>query len=359
MRSETKNICLFNSCKNWGGGEKWHFETALRLSDSNYNLIICTNAKSELYQKLSSTKIPRYRFGITNLSFLNLFLIYKLVKLFKSEKVYTIILGLPSDVKAAGIAAKIAGVKNIIYRRGTALPIRNSILNRYLFKHVITRVLANSGEIKKKFFEKNSALINIDKIQVLYNGVKVNGISFPDRNTKSEVIIGNAGRLVEQKGQIFLISLAKELSNRNVNYKILIAGKGPLKKFLIEHAVKNKVIERIVFLDFVENIESFLDKIDIFVLPSIHEGSANVLIEAMAKAKPVVAFNTSSLPEIISHGETGFLAELGNIQQLSDYVCELAEDIELRKKIGLNAYRDISERFNATTQFEKLLTLLN
>lgn len=59
------------------------------------------------------------------------------------------------------------------------------------------------------------------------------------------------------------------------------------------------------------------------------------------------------------HGETGFLAEFGNVQQLTDYVCKLVEDIELRKKIGERAYHHISEKFNAKQQFEKLLTLLN
>jgi len=358
MNAQTKNICLFNSCKNWGGGEKWHFETALRLFDSNYKVFVCTNINSELYHKLSQTKITKYRFKVQNLSFLNIFLLFRLVLLFRREKIYTIILGLPSDVKAAGIAAKIAGVKNIIYRRGTALPIHNTVLNRLLFNHVVTRVITNSGEIKKLFLKESSKLIDSNKINVLYNGVKLNGLTFINHNN-GEVVIGNAGRLVEQKGQHFLIDLAKELKNRSISFKILIAGKGPLKKNLIEYAFRNNVMENITFLDFIENIDSFLESIDIFVLPSLHEGSSNILIEAMAKAKPVVAFNISSIPEIVLHGETGYLAEFGNIKQLTDYVCELSKDIDLRKKIGLNAYQDISKRFDANTQFEKLLTLLN
>lgn len=359
MKPVKKNICLFNSCKSWGGGEKWHYETAFRLTETGYNVILCCRPGSEIYNRVKDSRIKCFRFRIYNLSFLDPFLIFRLFLFFKNKKIHTVILGLPSDVKAVGIASKLAGVKNIIYRRGTALPIHNTFLNRFLFRKVITRVLANSGEIKRKFLENNPFLMDEDRINVLYNGAKINGLAFNKKGSNQEVLIGNAGRLVEQKGQKFLIDLARELNSRSLNFKILIAGKGPLRKTLEEYAAQNEVSNKIAFLDFVENIDSFLDTIDIFVLPSLHEGSANILIEAMAKAKPVVAFNISSIPEIIMHGENGFLVEFGNIQQLTDYVCKLVENIELRKRMGERAYYHISEKFNAKQQFEKLLTLLN
>jgi glycosyltransferase involved in cell wall biosynthesis len=359
MNPQSKTICLFNSCKSWGGGEKWHYETAFSLSERGYNVIVCCSPKSEMFIRLKDSNISVFTFKIFNLSFLNPFLLMRLVYFLKKESVSIIILGLPSDVKAVGIAAKLARLNNIIYRRGTALPIHNTMLNRILFRSVITRIIANSGEIKKRILENNPSLIDEERISILYNGVKINGLNFEVKKSGQKVLIGNAGRLVEQKGQRFLIDLAKELTSRSINYEILIAGKGPLKKTLQEYADFNHVSENIRFLDFVDNIDSFLEKLDIFVLPSLHEGSANILIEAMAKAKPVVAFNISSMPEIVDHGKTGYLAEFGNVRQLTEYVCKLAEDIELRKKIGEKAYQHISEKFDAKQQFEKLLMLLN
>lgn len=358
MRPETKNICLFNSCKSWGGGEKWHYETAFRLVGRGYNVIVCCRPKSEIYKRLRDSRLKCKKFRIYNLSFLDLILFVRLYRFFRKNRIYTVILGLPSDVKAVGIAAKLAGVHNIIYRRGTPLPIHNNILNRLLFKKVITCIIANSDEVKRQILEKNAFIVPERKIKILYNGIKTSAYNF-NFEISNEVLIGNAGRLSKEKGHRFLIDLAQELVKEKLNFKILIAGTGPLRKKLEDEAEARKVSEKIVFLDFVENINSFLAKIDIFVLPSLHEGSANVLIEAMAQAKPVVAFNTSSLPEIISHGHNGFLAEFGNIQQMKNYVCELAKDIELRKKIGMNAYREISIKFDANVQFEKLLALLN
>lgn len=358
MIPDLKNICLFNSCKTWGGGEKWHYETAFRLSERGYNVIVYCRKNSELYKRLRDSRIKTVNVRIYNLSFLDLFLFWRLLFLFKAQKTYTIILGLPSDVKAVSIAAKIAGVKNIIYRRGTPLPIHNNFFNRFLFKRVITNIIANSDEVKKKILQNNPNLISEKKIKILYNGVKSTSSEF-NFGIREEILIGNAGRLSREKGQAFLIELAQELKKENLNFKILIAGKGPLRKKLEEEAISKDVDKHVSFLDFVENIDAFLSKIDIFVLPSLHEGAANILFEAMAKAKPVVAFNTSSLPEFILHGKNGFLAEFGDVKQMTYYVCELARDIELRKRIGMNAFHDITVKFDAKVQFEKLLTLLN
>jgi glycosyltransferase involved in cell wall biosynthesis len=289
---------------------------------------------------------------------LDFILFTRLYLFFRKQQIHTVILGLPSDVKAVAVAAKLAGVHNIIYRRGTPLPIHNNILNRILFKKVITCIIANSDEVKRQILERNAFMVPEQKIKILYNGIQTGSFNF-NFEIIDEVLIGNAGRLSKEKGHRFLIDLAQELVKEKLNFKILIAGSGPLRKKLEDEAVARNVADKISFLDFVENINSFLARIDIFVLPSLHEGSANVLIEAMAQAKPVVAFNTSSLPEIISHGHNGFLAEFGNIRQMTEYVCELAKDIELRKRIGMNAHNEISVKFDANVQFEKLLALLN
>jgi hypothetical protein len=178
---------------------------AMKFSQKGYKISACTNINSELFHKFQRCGIPAYEIKICNLSFLNLWKIYRIYRYFQSMEIDTVILGLPSDVKAAGIAAKLAGVKKIIYRRGTALPVKNSLLNRYLYKHVVTDVITNSFEIKKKFLQNNPSLFPQDQIHVVYNGIDIqenphtsflNGFPRP-------VILGNAGRLVEQKGQKF------------------------------------------------------------------------------------------------------------------------------------------------------------
>ncbi len=78
---------------------------------------------------------------------------------------------LSGDMKIASIAGKMAGVPKIIYRRGSAIPIRNSPINRYLFRRVITKIMANSKETKRTILANNQSLVPDDKIRVIYNGV--------------------------------------------------------------------------------------------------------------------------------------------------------------------------------------------
>lgn len=361
-QSEIKKICLFNTCKIWGGGEKWHHDIALKFRHKGYQVSVCTNIKSELCLRLQQTNIPVFETNVTNLSFLNLFKIYRIYRFFKTQKIDTVILGLPSDVKTAGIAAKLAGVKKIIYRRGTALPVKNSFLNKVIFKYVITNVITNSIEIKKKFLEHNCHLFPDQNIHVIYNGIEMNGNgvnSFEKLNGhKKQIVLGNAGRLVEQKGQKYLIEIASLLKKKQIDFVIRIAGKGHLKKTLETYAKKLNVAEKVEFLDFIYDVPEFLKGIDIFLLPSLHEGSANIVLEAMYYSKPVIAFNISSMPEIIDHNKTGYLIEFGNIAEFTEKILLLAQDHSFRKLMGDNAHKKVENQFDFNKNILELEKLI-
>jgi len=363
MITEAKNICLFNTCKTWGGGEKWHHDTALKFFEKGYKVIVFTNLNSELYHRLKHTPIPIFQIKIQNLSFLEPFKILRAYRIFKKYKIDTIILGLPSDVKAAGIAAKLAGIRKIIYRRGTALPIKNSLLNRFIFKHIVTDVITNSVEIKKKFLERNPKIFPDNNIHVIYNGIELNGNGYhPQQKINGhhkQVILGNAGRLVEQKGQKYLVELAAILAKQHLDFKIMIAGKGILKDALIAYARQLNVEDKIEFLDFMYDMTSFFKTIDIFLLPSLHEGSANIVLEAMYHAKPVVAFNISSMPEMIENNKTGYLVEFKNINEYAEKVINLIQNYTFRREMGESARNKVLAQFDMNKNIGYLEEVIN
>ena len=73
---------------------------------------------------------------------------------------------------------------------------------------------------------------------------------------------------------------------------------------------------------------------DIFVAPSISESIGLIYLEAMAYAKPVVAFHTGAVPEVIAHSETGILVERGSTAELANALVRLAGDAVLRQELG-------------------------
>ena len=365
MITSEKTICFFNSNKVWGGGEKWHYEFSLRLLKEGYRVAAVTNRNSDLFFKFQSTDIPLFSLRVNNLSFLNPFKIIKIYRFFKKNDIQVAILGLSSDLKLGGIAAKLAGLNKILYRRGSAVPVKNSLLNRLLFRYVLTGVIVNSLEIKRALLQNNPNLIKHNKIHLLYNCIDIDGFSIPNPFIKyqnkqdGEIWLGNGGRLVDQKGQKFLIDLAKILKDKKIKFKLLIAGKGYLENTLKEQAISLGLENEIIFLGFVPDMSSFMHAIDIFLLPSLHEGSSNVLLEAMACSKPVVAFDVSSISEIVEHDHTGFLTEFKNVQNFSDRVQSLIEDPGLRLQMGMNGKRKIEEKFNVEKVMQDLLRIIN
>jgi glycosyltransferase involved in cell wall biosynthesis len=213
------------------------------------------------------------------------------------------------------------------------------MLNRYIFKNIVTDIIANSGETKKTINKNNMHLFPEDKIKVIYNGldiVKYDKVkikkTFPRKN--DELVIGNLGRLVRQKGQHYLVEVAELLKKRNIPSRILIGGEGPLKENIITLAKKAEVADMIQFAGFVDDIKGFMSSIDIFVLTSLWEGFGYVIAEAMYFEKPVIAFNVSSNPELIKDGDNGFLVNMGDIDSMVNKIEQLHKRRSEMAKMG-------------------------
>ena len=343
-------ICFFNSTKIWGGGEKWHFDMATQLNKLGYDICFAANKKSKLAHHLKDTGISYQTFRIGNLSFLNICKLLLLRRYFRREKISMVVMNLPSDIKAAGIAAKWAGVNRIVYRRGSAVPIKDSYLNRYLFSRVLTDVIANSEATRNTIVERNRNLFAKEKIKVLYNGIDLTKTAnVPKKRlytpVSNEIVLGNVGRMVYQKGHEFLLDIACQLKSRGIPFRLLLAGSGLLEAEIRHRADLLNLNEDILFLGFVEDIPSFMDSIDIFLLTSRWEGFGFVLAEAMAAAKPIVAFDISSNPELVSHGVNGYLAEPFDTGKFTYYLTELINNPKLRHDFGTKGLELVKEKF--------------
>lgn len=356
-------ICLMNSNLVWGGGEKWHHEMACHFRDLGYSVLVITNRKSELYQRLDQKGILLESFRVYNLSFLNPVKIILIRNLLKKHKITCIFLGLSTDAKLGGLAAKTAGIKNIIYRRGTALPIRNSIINRFLFRSVLTYIITNSRDIKEKIFAQNNRIIDERKVHVIYNGVDTQ--LWPRHETPArqnernkKLILGNAGRLVEQKGHEHLIRIAGLLKDKQVDFELHIAGKGKLENMLKKYCIEKNLENEIVFHGFVEKMQDFLSGLDMYISTSVHEGSSNVIIEAMATGTPVIAFDVSSMPELIEDNETGFLIPFPDAQLFAEKIIFLKNNRAELNTFGANARKRVEEKFDFSKNMQQIFKLI-
>jgi glycosyltransferase involved in cell wall biosynthesis len=359
-----QRICFFNSNLAWGGGEKWHYTHALAFREMGYDVIGITNLDSPLARKWTAKNLPTHQLKLSNLSFLNLPKLLRVKNILKHNHIETVILNLSADLKIGGLAAWAGKIQQIVYRRGQALPVRNTFLNRFLFRKILTHIVANSEEIKQQILSNNPCLVPEKDIHVLYNAIELDNYPISPKTpifqrAPGELILGNAGRLVEQKGQRYLIRLAQHLKQAGLRFKLLIAGEGPLLSNLKEHADQMGVQDHIIFLGFVDNIKSFMDSIDIFVLSSLHEGSANIVLEAMAFKKPVVAFDISSNRELVRDNQTGYLVDFADIRQMTARIMSLHRHRDLRNQMGKNARKRIVQQHTRQDSVEGLIRIMD
>ena len=256
-------------------------------------------------------------------------------------------------MKISSLAAKMAGVPSIIYRRGITVPVNNSPVNRYLFRRVLTGIIANSEETKRSILAKSPDLVPEDKIKVIYNGIhldRFNSSASPMCIPEDgEILLGCAGRLSAEKGHALLLELMVILKESTLKCKLLIAGEGKLLEVLKNTARSLGVEQMVEFLGFVDDMPSFYKSLDIFLLSSRYEGFGYVLIEAMASRVPVVAFDVKSTQEIVEHGETGYLVAPMQVGDMADRVLELAGDQALRTAMGERGRKRVEKLFS----FEK------
>ncbi|PIV63341.1 MAG: hypothetical protein COS11_07955 [bacterium (Candidatus Ratteibacteria) CG01_land_8_20_14_3_00_40_19] len=174
----------------------------------------------------------------------------------------------------------------------------------------------------------------------------------------SEVkIVGTIGRLEPVKGHSYFLKAAKLIiaDLRFQETRFLLAGSGSLRKKLEREAISLGIKENVLFLGWREDIVEILDILDIFVLPSLNEGMARVILEAMLMAKPVVASNVGGIPDIVEDEKTGLLVPPGDFKGLSEAIIKLLKEPEQAREMGRRGKEKAEkEEFTADGMVKKI-----
>lgn len=163
-------------------------------------------------------------------------------------------------------------------------------------------------------------------VQVIYLGIPLKKSSTTRRLGRRRTIVSVA-RLVEQKDHLTLIKAVKIVIRRLPQARLLIASDGPLKERLQRFVMKNRLVENIKFLGWVDNLSKVYQQADLFVLSTKREGFGYVLVEAMAFSLPVISSDVDYGPrEVLSKGKYGILVPPGNVRLLGKAIISLLSD---------------------------------
>jgi len=171
-----------------------------------------------------------------------------------------------------------------------------------------------------------------------------------------DFVVGKIARLAPLKGHADLIQGLPRLVEQCPTAKILLVGDGPLRDELTERLQRAGLGERVRFAGLVhpEEIAKYVGVMDALVHLSYREGLPRALPQALAAARPVVAYDCDGAGEVCLNGETGFLVPPGNVNLAVERLAELGASPTLRETLGRRGQTFIRERFPVTIMVDAL-----
>jgi L-malate glycosyltransferase len=165
------------------------------------------------------------------------------------------------------------------------------------------------------------------KVDVIPNGVDTGVFRPPSsRSASSQLRVLFSGNPTCRKGAHWLLPIIQ-----HVNASVRVHCTGGLRRggMALHHP-------RLIHLGAIPYgvMPHLYRSMDVLLMPTIREGMSLAVLEAMASGLPIVASNTSSLPELVHHGQGGFLCPTGNVEAFADALNQLSEDTAMRHRMG-------------------------
>jgi glycosyltransferase involved in cell wall biosynthesis len=168
--------------------------------------------------------------------------------------------------------------------------------------------------------------------QVVHYGIAPRPAPRPYRGGRPRLLC--VGRLIPIKGHIVLLRAFADARRAVPELALDIAGRGPLEPALKALARDLGIADAVRFLGYVAPIQDAIERSAIVVVPSLGEGFGMVALEAMERARPVIAAAIGGLGELVVHGETGLLVPPGEAAPLARAIAELGGDLPRAARMG-------------------------
>jgi len=348
------NILFINSIgrKKYGGGEKWMVKAARGLLERGHHVWLASKRNSAILRAAEREGVPTRVFNVrSDFSPLNTL---KIARFLKQHGTDVLVCNLNKDVRVAGLAARLVKRPVVIARHGIVL-CGKKWKHKVTLTHLVDGILTNTLSIKQTY--AGYGWFQEDFVRVIYNGVEIREevVPFPfgERFPGKKVVLG-AGRLTEQKGFDDLLEAAAILLQSREDLVFVVAGTGRLERHLKSRAKNLGLEERFQFWGFREDLDALMAGATLFVLSSIYEGMPNVVMEAMALGKPVVATDVNGVRELMVDGETGLIVPPRNPEALAGAIARLADHPELLRRFGQAGLARVRKHFTMAKMVENL-----
>ena len=364
---KTINVLQFTCPDGFYGAERWILALAKNLDDEvvNCGLAITVEPNSDNqeiarhYRALGKEVIE-----VAMKSRFDFFVIYKLCKLVKSRKIDIIHShGYKSDILGL-IVARLTGIRALTTPHGFVdvsdwkLRMYYNIGNKFFKWFDVVAPLSEQlcldverfGVAKSKIrYIRNG--VDLDEVEI----IRTSATSSVEKSSvkKSSVVkdetvkrVGFIGQITRRKNVFDILDVFETLYSKHGKLELVLLGDGEQREELQHYADQLESGASVKFLGFQDNRLEWLKTFDIFVITSTLEGIPRCLMEAMAMGVPAAAYDIPGVDQLITHGETGLLAPLGDKQALADYWEKILYDSAFANQISVAGRAFVLDKFS-------------
>ncbi len=306
------------------------------------------------------------RRGMNPLEDLKLYKEYK--RIIKEEKPDAVVTYTIKPNVYGGYACRKLKVPYISTITGLGSTFQGGSFKRNLVKKLVVAMYKTGFKDCRCVFFQNSQNREIFEKHGIVSGVNtklVNGSGVDLKRHNKEAYPGHAddvvrflyvGRLMAEKGTAEYLEAAGRI-HKDFGDKVSVSAIGYYEDDFKEQVEKAVEKGELKMIPFNKDIHPFLKEADVIVMPSYHEGMSNVLMEASATARPVLASNISGCREIVDDGVTGFLFEAKNADSLYTAMKKMAKlSADQRRTMGESARSKMEREFDRYSIIDAYIT---
>jgi colanic acid/amylovoran biosynthesis glycosyltransferase len=202
-----------------------------------------------------------------------------------------------------------------------------------------------------------------DKISLIHSPIQnvfFDAFTLLKKQNMKTIRIVSVGRFHWKKGFKYAFDAISLLKDSGIDIMYTIIGSEALSEALLFQMHQLKLEEHIVLIAAMpqEDLIQALKSYDVLLLPSVEEGIANVVLEAMAVGLPVISSDSGGMSEVVRHKETGWLVPVRDPQAIADAIIEVAGTSESElQDMTQNAYNFVKTNFNAEDSIQQFVEL--
>lgn len=259
---------------------------------------------------------------------------------------------------ACRLMNRIPTILTLHYTHNTT--VKDEIFDQFYFCLVrahCDRIVAIYQKQLLHFSEKHR--IPLNRFVCINNGIDTNYFTVDGSKAMNEFTIVHVANIRTEKDQMTLLRSLREVNLHLSNWRLIFCGRDPMnfKPRFVDYLCEQRILDKVEFIDFVDDVRALLRRSDVFVLSSISEALPVAALEAMAMGVPCILTDVGGCSEVVDSEVNGFLVPPGNPRAIAEKLCLLAEDRTRLEAMRIAAREKVVRNFNLADMVNRYMNL--